>query len=98
VTEPTPFGLNDLTLAVEMVRALRLPFAVAINRADIGDGHTEQYCEQQRIEVLARIPDDRRVAEAYSRGEMACDAIPKYRNLYAHLLTELETRITAHAG
>jgi MinD superfamily P-loop ATPase len=98
VTEPTPFGLNDLKLAVEMVRALTLPFAVVINRADVGDGETRQYCEQQRIDVLAEIPDDRQVAEAYSRGEMACDAIPKYRELYSDLLDSLTKRVSAHGG
>lgn len=98
VTEPTPFGLNDLKLAMEMVRALKLPFAVVINRADVGDGQTKWYCERQRIDVLAEIPDDRQVAEAYSRGEMACDAIPKYRDLYGDLLTELDKRVTAYAG
>ena len=98
VTEPTPFGLNDLRLAVEMVRALKLPFAVVINRADMGDDETRQYCRQEGIDVIAEIPDDRQVAEAYSRGEMMCEAIPKYWNLYGDLLTELEKRITAHAG
>jgi len=97
VTEPTPFGLNDLKLAIEMVRALKLPFGVVINRADVGDGETRRYCEQQRIEVLAEIPDDRKVAEVYSRGEMICEAIPKYRDLYGDLLTELEKEVTAHA-
>jgi len=97
VTEPTPFGLNDLKLAVEMVRALKRPFAVVINRADVGDSQTRRYCRQQRIDVLAEIPDDRQVAEAYSRGELACDAIPKYRSLYGDLLNEIETRITARA-
>lgn len=98
VTEPTPFGLNDLKLAVEMVRALKLPFAVVINRAGVGDEETRQYCQRQRIDVLAEIPDDRQVAEAYSRGEMACDAIPKYRELYNDLLDSLTKRVPEHAG
>jgi len=98
VTEPTPFGLNDLKLAVEMIRALQLPFAVVINRADVGDGETRQYCQRQRIDVLAEIPDDRQVAEAYSRGEMACDAIPTYRELYGDLLDSLTKRVPEHAG
>ncbi|MFW6106708.1 MAG: (4Fe-4S)-binding protein, partial [bacterium] len=98
VTEPTPFGLNDLKLAVEMVRALTLPFAVMINRADVGNGDTRAYCSRQRIEVLAEMPDDRQVAEAYSRGEMACDAIPKYRDLYNDLLNSLAKRVPAYAG
>ena len=97
VTEPTPFGLNDLKLAVEMVRTLNLSLAVVINRADIGDGQTTRYCRDECIDVLAEIPDDRQVAEAYSRGEMACDAIPGYRDLYGELLSEIDTRITARA-
>jgi len=98
VTEPTPFGLNDLKLAVEMVRALKLPFGVVINRAGLGDGQTKRYCALQRIDVLAEIPDDRRVAEAYSRGEMVCDVIPQYRDLYVELLGELDGRVPARAG
>lgn len=97
VTEPTPFGLNDLKLAVEMVRAVGLPFAVVVNRANVGDDQTKLYCEQQQIDVLAEIPDDRRVAEAYSRGEIACDAIPEYRERYTNLLAELEKRTASHA-
>jgi MinD superfamily P-loop ATPase len=93
VTEPTPFGLNDLTLAVETVRALKIPFGVVINRADIGDDQTMHYCQLQRIDVLAEIPDDRQVAKAYSRGEMICEAIPTYRGLYSGLLNQVETRI-----
>jgi hypothetical protein len=84
--------------AVEMVRALKLPFAVVINRADVGDGDTKAYCTRQRIEVLAEVPDDHQVAEAYSRGEMACDVIPKYRELYRDLLNSLAKRIPAYAG
>ena len=97
VTEPTPFGLNDLKLAVEMVRALDLPFGVVINRANVGDGETKAYCTDQRIEVLAEIPDDREVAWAYSRGQMACDVIPRYRQLYSDLLDRLMDRRPARA-
>ncbi len=97
VTEPTPFGLNDLKLAVEMVRALALPFAVVINRADSGDDQTRRYCAQEQVDVLVEIPDDRQVAEAYSRGQMACDVMPRYRDLYADLLTQLEGRVRSLA-
>ena len=97
VTEPTPFGLNDLKLAVEMVRALKLPFGVVINRADLGDRQTRSYCETNRIRILAEIPDDRQIAEAYSRGEMACEAISKYGSVFARLLSDIdeEVRISA---
>jgi len=94
VAEPTPFGLNDLKLAVEMVRALNLPFAVVINRSDLGDRETHAYCQSDGIVILAEIPDDRRIAETYSRGEMVCEAIPKYRDLYGDLLNQVETRTT----
>lgn len=89
VTEPTPFGLNDLKLAIEMIRELKLPFGVVINRADLGDRQTWSYCEANRIRILAEIPDDRRIAEAYSRGEMACEAIPEYEGLFTGLLKDI---------
>lgn len=70
VTEPTPFGLNDLRLAVELMRRLRKGFGVVINRAGIGDGAVQSFCDAEGIPVLEHIPDNRRVAEAYSRGEL----------------------------
>jgi MinD superfamily P-loop ATPase len=98
VTEPTPFGLNDLKLAVEMIRALHLPFGVVVNRVDTGDRETFRYCQENNIEILARIPDDRKIAEAYSRGEMACDAIPKYRATFAQLLCDIDEKIEVPAS
>lgn len=92
VTEPTPFGLHDLTLAVEVVRALELPFGLVINRADVGDDETWRYCREERIDVLAEIPDDRRVAEAYSRGEMVYETLPEYQGVYDALLKSVTRR------
>ncbi len=92
VTEPTPFGLNDLKLAVEMVRALKLPHGVCINRAGLGNQETEEYCRREEIQILAKIPDDRRVAEAYSRGVLACEAIPEIRDRIERLLACLLDR------
>ena len=68
VTEPTPFGLNDLKLAVEVLRKLKVKFGVIINRAGIGDDKVKKYCEDEKIEVLAEIPYDRNVAVLYSHG------------------------------
>lgn len=90
VTEPTPFGLNDLALAVEMVRAMKASFGVVINRAGAGDGRVREYCDRGRIPVLAEIPDDRAVAEAYSRGQMICEAVPAFRSCIERLLHRLE--------
>jgi len=89
VTEPTPFGLNDLKLAVEMVRALKLPLGVVINRARVGDNETRKYCRRQGIEILAEIPDDRRVAEAYSRGDLAYEVVPEFRAAMQGLLARI---------
>ena len=82
VTEPTPFGLNDLELAVGMVRELNIPFAVAINRSDVGNEDVKKYCKREKIEIILEIPDDRRIAEAYSRGEMVIHALPEYKKTF----------------
>ncbi|MGB2698379.1 MAG: ATP-binding protein [Candidatus Zixiibacteriota bacterium] len=68
VTEPTPFGLNDLKLAVEVLKKLKIKFGVIINRAGIGDNKVKKYCEDEGIEILAEIPYDRNVAVLYSQG------------------------------
>jgi MinD superfamily P-loop ATPase len=85
VTEPTPFGLNDLRLSVQMVRALGLPLGVVINRSDIGDGSVKAYCGREGIPVLLEIPESRRVAEAYSRGDPAVEAAPELRESFERL-------------
>ncbi len=89
VTEPTPFGLHDLTLAVDMVRELALPFGVVVNRMGSGDGRVHGYCREQGIPVLLDIPDDRRIAEAYSRGVLMVDALPEYRGIFAKLWRDI---------
>ena len=89
VTEPTPFGLNDLQLAFDMIKALKLPFGVVINRAGIGDMETASYCQKHNIKILAEIPDDREIAQAYSTGRLACEAIPKYQSLFKKLLEDI---------
>jgi MinD superfamily P-loop ATPase len=89
VTEPTPFGLNDLTLAVEMVREIGIPFGVVINRYGIGNGDMEEYCMSESVRVLARIPDDRRAAETYSRGEIIAEVLPHMREKMTDLLQNI---------
>jgi len=85
VTEPTPFGLHDLKLAVDMVRELRIPFGVVANRVGIGDDRVHLFCGNESIPVLLDIPDDRRIAEAYSRGELIVEALPEYAALFERL-------------
>lgn len=85
VTEPTPFGLNDLRLTVDVVRKLGVPFGVVINRDGIGDDRVERYCEDENIPLLMKIPNDIRIAEAYSKGVAMVDAIPQFRDLFVTL-------------
>jgi MinD superfamily P-loop ATPase len=90
VTEPTPFGLNDLKLAVELVRELNLPFAVVINRDGIGDAQVETYCLDQTIEIAFRLADDRRIAEAYSSGQMIVEVLDDYKKQFLEIYSYLE--------
>ena len=70
ITEPTPFGFHDLKLAVETIKELGKDFGVVINRYGIGDNTVEEYCREQNIPVIGRIPNDRSIAEVYSRGDL----------------------------
>lgn len=88
VTEPTPFGLHDLKLAVDMVREIGIPYGVVVNRMGIGDDRVHVYCREENIPVLLEIPDDRRIAEAYSRGRLIVDALPEYRELFQRLYSK----------
>jgi MinD superfamily P-loop ATPase len=89
VTEPTTFGLHDLSLAVDMVKDLDIPIGVVINRAGIGDERVNTFCKAQGIPILQEIPDDRRIAEAYSRGELIVDALPQYRKVFTELMDKV---------
>ena len=94
VTEPTPFGFHDLKLAVELTRAMKLPCGVVINRATLDGRAVWSYCKARRIPILAEIADDRRLAEAYSRGQMACEALAEYRLKFVELLKTVTDEIT----
>jgi MinD superfamily P-loop ATPase len=94
VTEPTPFGLHDLVLAVEMTRALGKPVTAVVNRSDLGDDRTQQYLASQRIEMAAEIPFRPEVAEAYAHGQIAAAASPELRSL----LLSLERRLIQEAS
>jgi MinD superfamily P-loop ATPase len=85
VTEPTPFGLNDLTLAVEVLRKLKIPFGVVINRCDIGDGKVESYCKQENIPILMKIPFSREIAVNYSEGVPIVKKDGSYQDKFINL-------------
>jgi MinD superfamily P-loop ATPase len=79
VTEPTPFGLHDLKLAVDTIRELNKKFGVVINRYGIGNDDVLEYCQKENISILAKIPNDRHIAELYSRGELIYKEIPEVK-------------------
>ena len=79
VTEPTPFGLHDLKLAVETMRALKKNFGVVVNRFGIGNDDVLDYCREENIPLLAKIPNDRKIAELYSRGELIYPTVPEVK-------------------
>ncbi|MBM3147154.1 MAG: ATP-binding protein [Actinobacteria bacterium] len=98
VTEPTPFGLHDLRLAVEMVRALELPCVIVVNRSDVGDGALAEYCRQEDLPVVMEIPYDRALAESYARGALAVDALSGYRDLFDGLLDRFDGIVSGSRG
>ena len=97
VTEPTPFGLNDLKLAAGAVKILGIPCGIIINRSDMGDDNVNKFAAEEGIPVLMEIPFDRRIAEAYSRGDLVVDNIPEWREKFTDLY-EIIKKIVASKG
>jgi MinD superfamily P-loop ATPase len=98
VTESTPFGLHDLKLAVATMRLLHLDFGVVINRTTSRDAMVREFCRKEHIPVLLEIPDDRRVAEAYSRGRLIVEAVPELRESFERLCSSVISRIQSRAA
>ncbi|MCG8637668.1 MAG: ATP-binding protein [Desulfobacterales bacterium] len=94
VTEPTPFGLHDLVLAVEAVKILGIPHGLVINRAGMGNDEVKEYAAAEGLPVLMEIPFDRKIAMAYSKGELLIHALPEYRKKFLSLYR----KISALAG
>jgi len=90
VTEPTPFGLNDLKLAVETLRKLKIPFGVVINRAGVGDSMVDDYCQKENIPILMTIPMDKNIAVAYSEGKSIIQTQPSYRKKFLELFEKVK--------
>jgi len=93
VTEPTPFGLNDLVLAIGVLKELGIPFAVIINRSDIGDNKLNNFCEKNKIPVLLRIPLDRKIARAYSKGEPLVNYDHNWKDKFAQLFFHIKEKV-----
>ena len=99
VTDPTPFGINDLKLSVEMAREVGQEPVIIVNRAEYKDRALKEYCSSEQLDIIGEIPDERKIAESYSRGELAVDVFPEVKKLFENLadkilaLTEKDRRI-----
>ncbi len=87
VTESTPFGLNDLKLAVETMRVLEQKFGVIINRYGIGDNGVETYCQDEGIAIITKVQNDKEVAKLYSKGELIYPKIEHFKNALDDIIT-----------
>lgn len=95
VTEPSPFGLHDLKMAAAVAKELAVPAGVVINRSGPRDDIIEQECRARDLPVLLKIPFQRRIAEAYSRGEPLVEAFPEWRDRLRDLYSKVERRVTS---
>jgi MinD superfamily P-loop ATPase len=95
VTEPTPFGLHDLRIAVDAVSALEIPVGVVLNRSDIGDQHVQEFCEEAGIPLLLEIPHDRKIAEGYATGKLLIESAPQYKAPFLELFSRIEELATS---
>lgn len=85
VTEPTPFGLNDMVLLIELLKEMKISFAVVINRADLGDKGLENFCREEKIPVLLKIPFDKEAAGLNAEGISLIEKIPWWRDSFNSL-------------
>jgi MinD superfamily P-loop ATPase len=93
VTEPTPFGLNDLALAVETIRELKIPFGVILNRSGSGDTGVEEYCNKENIRLLLTIPLDSRIAILYSHGITLVEGMPGWKDNFIRLFESIKEMV-----
>lgn len=92
VTEPTPFGYNDLKLAVETIKTMGIPMGVVINRDGIGNDEVQDYCGREHIDILARIPYDQAIARLYSEGKILLDEIDYLEPVLSDLMGAIKTK------
>lgn len=93
VTEPTPFGLNDLKLSAETLQQLKKPFGVIVNRAGLGNREVYDWLKQHQIPLLMEIPFDREIARIYSEGRLLAEEKPAYQLQFKQLLKEIEKSV-----
>lgn len=90
VTEPTPFGLNDLKLSAETLGEIGKPYGVVVNRAGLGNNEVYSWLKEKRIPLLMEIPFDKEIARTYSDGKLIVELNPKYEDKFMQLLNSVE--------
>lgn len=93
VTESTPFGLNDLKLAADVLKEIGLPFGIVINKYEEAYTSIDEFAEQNKIEILMKLPFSRDVAECYSRGVLPAQEIPEYKEMMTELFKTVKSRL-----
>ena len=91
VVEPSPFGLSDMKLVVQLLRDMKIPFGVVINKFDEDKNIVKKYCDDEKIEIIGTIPFDRKIAEAYSKGKIIAEALPEYRENFETILKRVKS-------
>ena len=94
VTEPTPFGLHDLRLAVEVVRHMHIPFGVIINRDGVGDDRVEFYCKNENIPVLLKIPERKKIANLYSKGIALVNESHEWYDMFGLMYSRIKDEVS----
>ncbi|MBF0363444.1 MAG: ATP-binding protein [Oligoflexia bacterium] len=93
VTEPTVFGVNDLELAADMVDSLNIPYKIIINKSDDNDNLVEKFIKKKNVEILAKIPNEKNYAKAYSRGEIMVQTYPEIKKYYQPIMDYIKKQV-----
>jgi len=93
VTEPTPFGLNDLVISIDVLNKLKIPFGVIVNRFGIGNDEVINYCQSRNIKILAKIPNDLNIAKYYSQGLSLVDFDPTWQKKFTNIISDIDKEI-----
>lgn len=98
VSEPTPFGVSDMKMVVEMLRDMEIPFVVVVNKAGLGDNEIYEYCKSESIDILEEIPYDKDIAKLYADGEIFSLHMEEYAKKFSRLFENIKNRIQNSTG
>lgn len=93
VSEPTPFGVSDMKMVVEMLRSMNIPFGVVVNKAGLGNNEIYEYCRDEKIDILENIPYSRDIAEFYAHGVIFSQNIESYKKLFTNLFQKIKSKL-----